>query len=866
MPSKLIPALLLAAFMPAAAAFGDPTFTTRYLSFDDINGDGVLSCGDVVTIGVFYKTDAPPADPTELHGFITMPETDSQGLSFLSGSVTTDFMFTTGCSAVVLEGNNSGDSHARLEATCTEDPVVLPGGATLAVKYQAIYTSPSFPQFTDTATFLFDQRPPGPDASLHATETRSTSGTCSAPPPTVTIKKTSTGPATPGSPHIYSLTIDNLSSLPLGGFYARETVPTNSTFDVANSSPGWVCTMGGAGGACSYLFSSLNPGQTTITYSVLVASIIPPSVINITNTACVAESRTVYGCSSISDPFSGGPTLSISKAVSSGTPATPGGVVGFQIDVKNNSSYGTSDVVVTDTLPPGTSYSSSGSSSSWTCVGSTCTAHLGALAAAQSQRLFLALKVPSPLPAGGSNFVNTACATPAENNTSVCSTATFGASGTPILNLKKTLSQGDGTPGTDLAFDLAVRNDGNQDATGVTITETFPTHTYPHLAASEPGWTCGPSTCSFSLGTLNAGAQRTVRFTVTIESPLAAGVTAFVNAACPAATGAVTACDSVSVPPKGQVSLQVTKTIVTSGKRQVKVLAGTLIEYLISVKNDGNQNAAAVSLNETVPAYTTFEAGSSDAWICGSGGGPLDTCSISIGPLAAGSSASRRFAVRVENPPPNTNIRNTACAADTSGATGCGEVTTDPDTPTTISADLSAALATDNDSSNDVTPGDVLKYTVLISNTGTAPAGSVTFQINAPEHTTLIAGTVTSTAGSVSTGNAPGASTVAVALRNLQPGAQATITYQVTIAPDLPTAIDSIVSQGSAMSTTAAAVLSNDPATPTPVDPTVTPVRHLLQPPPPPPANVPTLGELGLVLLAVLLGVAALLFIRHRTA
>jgi len=857
--------ILLAALALLAVAGplgADPLFQTRYLGFDDVNGDGKLSCGETVTIGVFYQTDAPGAngavDPTELHGFITMPEPDSNGLFFLPGSVTTDFGFTTGCFTNVLEGNSPGDAQARVEATCAQDPTTLPGGATLSLKYQAVYRSPTVPSFTDTATFLFDQRPPGAGDRLHSVDIESgvTNAVCTSPPPVVTIRKSVMGATDPGARLVYQLAVTNSSTFPLGGFYARDVVPAHTTFDPANSSPGWLCSAGGASGAsCSYLFSALPVGTSILTFAVLVESPLPPNVSNISNTACIAESQTVYGCDSVSTPAGGSPRLSVTKTIIGGTPAGPGSVVSFEIGVQNTGNRGSSDVIVTDILPPGTTYVASGSGS-WSCSGTTCTADLGTLASGETKRIALSLRVPSPLPAGVNSFTNTGCATPLEGGTPSCSSATLGVSGAPVLNLKKTLTRGDGTPGTPLAFALLVRNDGNQDAAGVTVTEIVPTYTTPDLTASEPGWSCSPSTCSFDLGALGAGQQRSLAFVVNVDKPLAAGVTKVSNTACAVAPQAARTCASIEVLTQGHVVLDTRKTIEAPGTGvapPAKVFTGDTVVYGLRVTNSGDQDAVGVVLHETVPAYTTFEPSQSDpAWVCQDGGAAGAACSLSIGPLAAGASESRGFAVRVGTLPPGVySVHNVACSTDATGATGCGQIDTPPNAPTSLGAELSARLVVDRDASGDVTPGDVLEYTAVLTNLGATTAGAVVFQIQAPDFATLEFGSVISSAGTILAGNAPSDMSVKVDLGDLQSNTMATVTYRVAIPATLAPAIQQIVSQGSLMSANAPAILTDDPSTPAAADPTVTPVRHA---PGPHTVDVPTFGEAGL--LTFMLGLA----------
>ena len=110
----------------------------------------------------------------------------------------------------------------------------------------------------------------------------------------------------------------------------------------------------------------------------------------------------------------------------------------------------------------------------------------------------------------------------------------------------------DAPAGTPLAFALLVRNDGNQDAAGVVVTEAIPAHTTPDLASSEPGWTCSGPTCTLNLGALAAGQQRSLGFVVVVDNPLAAGVTRITNTACVAAPQVSQACDTIGVNTNGR--------------------------------------------------------------------------------------------------------------------------------------------------------------------------------------------------------------------------------------------------------------------------------------------------------------------------
>ena len=104
-------------------------------------------------------------------------------------------------------------------------------------------------------------------------------------------------------------------------------------------------------------------------------------------------------------------------------------------------------------------------------------------------------------------------------------------------DLRLTKDDGDVTvaAGDTISYDLTYRNDGG-DASGVTITETVPDNTTFNGAASTAGWACVPdgsggSTCTFAVGDVAVTEGGSVTFAVTVDDPLADGVTAISNTA-----------------------------------------------------------------------------------------------------------------------------------------------------------------------------------------------------------------------------------------------------------------------------------------------------------------------------------------------
>ena len=134
-----------------------------------------------------------------------------------------------------------------------------------------------------------------------------------------------------------------------------------------------------------------------------------------------------------------------------------------------------------------------------------------------------------------------------------------------------------------------------------------------------------------------------------------------------------------------------------------------------------------------------------------------------------------------------------------------------------------AALATDADGNGVVSPGDTIRYTIVITNTGTVPATSVVITDTPGSNTTLIAGSVTTSTGVIASGNGAADKSLTVNIGGLAPAASVTVTFLARIASTLPPGVTSVRNQGTANSDQTTRN-TDDPSTPVVGDPTVTPV------------------------------------------
>jgi uncharacterized repeat protein (TIGR01451 family) len=105
-----------------------------------------------------------------------------------------------------------------------------------------------------------------------------------------------------------------------------------------------------------------------------------------------------------------------------------------------------------------------------------------------------------------------------------------------------------------------------------------------------------------SLGTVNPPASGVVTLVVRVDSPLVSG-TVIYNAVAITDTAGLTDTDEVTTPVESAHSLSVTKTA-----DPAVVQAGGLLTYTLAWAVSGNEPAFGVTISDTVPVSTTYQA------------------------------------------------------------------------------------------------------------------------------------------------------------------------------------------------------------------------------------------------------------------
>ncbi len=430
----------------------------------------------------------------------------------------------------------------------------------------------------------------------------------------------------------------------------------------------------------------------------------------------------------------------------------PGDLLIYEISYFNDLPVMATGVILTETISAGTTYDSANSDAGWveTSPGSgVFTFQVGTVDGdSDIFSVNFAVTVDDHLPAGIDRLTNTVTisddeshgpdATPFDNT----STDTNSIFAVPNLSIASSDGGITAAPGQTIVYTLTYRNIGDQDATGVVISNPLPDHTSFNATDSTAGWTLSTSgTYEFLLGPVGAGDVGTVKFAVQVDSNVPAGVTAIENTTTieddatngpdPFSNNSDTVTTPLSAPPADSVDL-----LVTNDDDGITTTAGGLVVYTLDYRNRGELQATGVVITEHLPSGSSFDASnSSSGWTLVSPG----TYEFAVGNVSSGGTGSIQFAVIVQSPVDigRELLTNLAEISD-DGSQGQDSDTTNNSavdyTPITAAPDL---YVTSTDGQANVSPGDLLVYTLTYGNSGTQAAANAVIHSTLPDGTTF---------------------------------------------------------------------------------------------------------------------------------
>ncbi len=228
-----------------------------------------------------------------------------------------------------------------------------------------------------------------------------------------------------------------------------------------------------------------------------------------------------------------------------------------------------------------------------------------------------------------------------------------------------------------------------------------------------------------------------------------------------------------------------------------------LVTFTLTIAHTAASHADAydIAVVDTLPAGLAFEPGSvNPPSLFGSIAGQALT--LNVGTLTlAGANRTITYQARVRSTAtPGVAQTNTAqvtwastpgaTGAATSGRNGSGgfndyatsaQAAVTPNTNTQILADKTVAMAIDADNSGNLTGGDTIEWTIVLTNSG-SPLTGVVFTDGIPADTALVAGSLTTTRGTAAAAPLP----LTVNVGPMAAGEIATIRFRTVVNVGLP--------------------------------------------------------------------------------
>jgi uncharacterized repeat protein (TIGR01451 family) len=567
-------------------------------------------------------------------------------------------------------------------------------------------------------------------------------------------------PATAGSDIVYTQTVTNggPSSCSNGTF--TEATPANTTFVSVSAT-----TAGGGTWTCpnSAPISCTNPsvvpgsvGTITATYQVnagTAAGTIISDTVTGSTTSSDTNSSNNTATVNIGVAVTGDADLSLTNA-GTPTPVDAGQDITFAQTVTNNGPSSASTVTLTETLPANTTFVSlTGPGGAWTCTNTAPYKCTDATVAAPSTANFTFVVQVNPTVTVGTAITDTASVAssvttdPNPGNNTASSTVYVADS----ANLSVTNSN---TPvpveaGNNITYTQVVTNSGPSAAANATFTETTPADTtFFSLTTVPTGWSCTLPAVG-SAGTISCTdtslAVGTASFPVVLKvtAGTAAGTTISDVVAVSTTTSDPNTSNNTATANDVVATATESDLVVTNTATPTSVAAGSNVTYTQSVTNDGPAVAnAGATFTETTPPNTTFQSVTPPAgWTCTSpavGGTGTIKCTAAA-TMAVNATANFTVVLQVvSGTPSGTNIAETATA--TVGNI-VPSLTTNSATANVIVANANSAdmaIVKSASPSPTVPDGDILTYTLAVTNNGPATATDVTVIDTLPSDVTYL--------------------------------------------------------------------------------------------------------------------------------
>ena len=545
------------------------------------------------------------------------------------------------------------------------------------------------------------------------------------------------GVVTPGDVVGYTVTIHSIANQPFSGLTFEDPTPANSSV-LAGS----VTTDSGQVTSQSPVrvaLGTLAPGATaTVRFAVVLAVPWPAGVTELVNQGRVTglPSSTVVLTDDPDAPGAEDPTVTAIANVpvlvagkrdalhddrDGDGHASPGDLLRYTVELRNNGIAPASAVVFQDVAPAYTSIVAGSVAASAGTVESQdpVRVRLDSFASNAAVTITFDVEVDWPVPPAVDEVSNQGTVTSAElpavltddpdvpgrqdpTVTPLVAAPRLAAAKVDQLAVDAD-NDGVPSPGDTIGYTITIANAGNTAATAVAVLDAIPEHTtlVAGSVTSSIGDVTSESPVQVETDELAAGEQMTVAFQVRIVNPIEPWVVQVANQARVwSAEVAEFSSDDPDVPGEANPTvtavsaspvLTVAKTDVLyeDGNGDGFTSPGEVVLYQLTIGNGGNTAATDVRLTDAIPALTTLVAGTvqtSQGTITSES--PID---IALGDIAVGGTATVSFRVRIDSPFPESasTISN---QASVSAAELAPVLSDDPETPALQDATVSEVV------------------------------------------------------------------------------------------------------------------------------------------------------------------------------
>ncbi len=463
------------------------------------------------------------------------------------------------------------------------------------------------------------------------------------------------------------------------------------------------------------------------------------------------------------EPVIGPPDMNVYKTADKLT-AIPGDQITYTISYENVGYGDANNVVIQDTIPAGTTYVSS-SPTYESVLGNTYTWHEGTVAAGVSDTITLIVEVNTGISDGTvlTNYVTLDYedmdGDPLPQESDSVDVTVY----TPIMTISKTADFATYDPGDEITYTITYTNTGGADAYNVVIQDTIPPET-TYVSSTPTYDSVLDDTYTWNIGMVAAGGSGTITLVVEVDpgTPDQTELTNYVS------LDYTDANDNAYPQQSDSVTVTVTAPSMTITKTADKTSAnpGDYIIYTIYYENTGTGDATGVTIEDTIPMYTTYVS-SNPTYDSVSG----STYTWNIGTVAEGASGTITLTVQVDAGTPDQTvlINSVTIYYDDANENPMPPEEDDEDVAVTapvMTFSKSVDLAYAN-------PGDTLTYTLFYENTGTGDAANVVVEDTIPADTTFVSSTPMYSSVSDDT--------YTYDIGNVAAGASGTITVIVTV-------------------------------------------------------------------------------------